>query len=275
VRVVDTHAHIYSTDTAKYPRREKPLVPPEGTGTVEHMIRETRANGVSNVVLIQTLTHYHFDNRATCDIATDQRGWTTAVVTLDPLDASSPSKLAELVAKRNVRGLRTYPTEDNHRIFDHPGHRALWQAADELGLTICVLIGMEHTDQLAGHLLRHPNVPVVLDHCMDLHAGDTDKLARVLELAALPNLHAKVTFAVTGSKEAYPCADTHDLVHAVIEGYGPRRCMWGSDFPCELWCPKVTYAQHLAIFQKVMRLEPATLSHVLGETADRLWFASR
>ena len=69
-----------------------------------------------------------------------------------------------------------------------------------------------------------------------------------------------------------PCRDTNNLIHRMIEAYGPERCMWGSDFPCELWCPKVTYAQHMAIYSKEVALAPAVRAAVLGETAMQLWF---
>ncbi len=63
--------------------------------------------------------------------------------------------------------------------------------------------------------------------------------------------------------------------------------IWGSDFPCELWCPKVTYARHLRIFTHdtyarhlrifthELGLDEATKNAVLGETAHRLWFQGR
>ena len=48
--------------------------------------------------------------------------------------------------------------------------------------------------------------------------------------------------------------------------------MWGSDFPCELWIPKATYAQHLRLFTDELGLEAAARAAVLGGTAARVWF---
>ncbi|MGD9858245.1 MAG: amidohydrolase, partial [Planctomycetaceae bacterium] len=94
-------------------------------------------------------------------------------------------------------------------------------------------------------------------------------------LALLPKAHAKLTFIPTGSEEPYPCRDMHDACRAVIEAFGSERCVWGSDFPCELWCPKVTYAQHLRIFTHELNLDQETQKDVLGRTAQRLWFKPR
>ncbi|MCC7187027.1 MAG: amidohydrolase family protein, partial [Acidobacteria bacterium] len=94
-------------------------------------------------------------------------------------------------------------------------------------------------------------------------------------LARFKNLHAKLTFLPTGSATGYPCADLHGACMKVVQAYGPERCVWGSDFPCELWTPRVTYAEHLRIFQKDLPLKDAAKAQILGETAKRLWFSGR
>jgi predicted TIM-barrel fold metal-dependent hydrolase len=67
----------------------------------------------------------------------------------------------------------------------------------------------------------------------------------------------------------------HEPCHRIINAYGPERCVWGSDFPCELWCPKVTYAQHLKIFTHELGLNSQAAHAILWETPKRLWFADR
>ena len=62
----------------------------------------------------------------------------------------------------------------------------------------------------------------------------------------------------------------HDPCRRVIAAFGPERCVWGSNFPCELWNPKVTYAQHLAIFTRELGLGIEEKRAILGETAKRL-----
>ena len=67
----------------------------------------------------------------------------------------------------------------------------------------------------------------------------------------------------------------HDACLKVIDAFGPERCVWGSDFPCELWTPKVSYTEHLKIFSEVLPLKSAAREKILGETARRLWFGDR
>lgn len=68
--------------------------------------------------------------------------------------------------------------------------------------------------------------------------------------------------------------DMHAACHVIVRQFGSERCVWGSDFRCELWGPKVTYRQHLDIFRHKLGLDTATKSAVLGETARRLWFST-
>ena len=101
---------------------------------------------------------------------------------------------------------------------------------------------------------------------------DSETVQGVLELARFRNLHVKLTFAVTGSDEDYPFRDTHPILKRLIEAFGPDRCMWGSDFPCELWLKKATYAEHLALFTDELGLSPAEQDAILGGTAMQVWF---
>lgn len=270
--IVDTHAHIYSPDEAKYPPIDKPLRPPGGKASVEDLREVCRAHGVDGACLIQTSTFYRFDNRYTADAAKANADWAAGVCTLDPDDPHSPGLLRQYVLESNIRGMRSIPARDGR--LAHPGVEALWRTALELGIVINVLVGVDKADQVETMLARFPKLPVVLDHCMNLKAGPElePTLKVVLRLARFANLHAKLTFVPTGSATGYPCADMHEACLAVVKAYGAERCVWGSDFPNSLWTPKVTFAEHLRIFRDDLPFTDADRRRILGETANRLWF---
>ena len=64
-----------------------------------------------------------------------------------------------------------------------------------------------------------------------------------------------------------------DLTREIINAYSPERCIWGSDFPTSLWIPKVTYAEHLEIFQEHLNISDEEKEMILGENALELWFS--
>ena len=75
-----------------------------------------------------------------------------------------------------------------------------------------------------------------------------------------------------GTKQNYPCADIHDAVMKFVEAFGADRCVWGSDFPCELWTPGISYSQHLQIFMNEIPFGDQVRQKILGLTAKKLWF---
>jgi predicted TIM-barrel fold metal-dependent hydrolase len=64
----------------------------------------------------------------------------------------------------------------------------------------------------------------------------------------------------------------HDACRRIIRAYGPERCLWGSAFPCELWCPRTTHAQHPRLFTHELGLDQHALESILGKTAHALYF---
>jgi len=273
--VVDTHAHIYSEDMNQYPQIADPYLPPLGCGTIQDLKKEVKQNNVDRVVVVQTFTVYQHDNRLTIDTVRENNSWATGVLNLDPFDLESINlmKEARQIGVRGNRVSAAWPTDDSIL----PEHYQLWEAARELDMVICALLNPPNCRSLSRLMETFPEVSVVLDHCANLNASDfpdSDNLKIVLDLARFKNLYAKLSFVVTGSAEEFPCRDMFDMTRQIINAYTPERCIWGSDFPTSLWIPKVTYQQHLNIFDQQMELSKAEKAVILGETALKLWFDS-
>jgi predicted TIM-barrel fold metal-dependent hydrolase len=273
-RIIDCHAHIYSEDEETYPPIAKPYRPPAGKGTIAHLREELRSNGVRHAMAIHTFTFYRWDNRFTAEASRANRDVIAGVCTLNPDDGESIRVLERYAKEFNVRGFRSIPAQSGR--LDDPHVNDLWSACKRLGIVVCVLVNRDKRGEIESLAARHPELPVVIDHCLNLAAGPEHDaiLADMLALARLPNLHAKLSHIVTGSAEPYPFRDMHASCRSIIQAYGPDRCVWGSDFPCELWCPKATYAQHLRVFTHELGLDAQAKRHILGETARRLWFAT-
>src|SRR3954447_14390010 len=107
--LVDTHAHIYSEDTGRYPLCVDPYLPPPGKGTLPHLRAEMRAAGVERVVIVHTFTAYRWDNRLVADVVRDCREWATGVCALNPEDPVSPETLERYHRECGIRGLRVFP----------------------------------------------------------------------------------------------------------------------------------------------------------------------
>jgi L-fuconolactonase len=82
---------------------------------------------------------------------------------------------------------------------------------------------------------RHPQLPIVLDHAAKPRLGEADAMAAwaqgIEALAALPNVNCKVSGLLT---EVRPGGGKDDVARAIgvlFDLFGPRRLLWGSDWP--------------------------------------------
>lgn len=271
---IDTHAHIYHGDEDRYPMKEQPYRPAPNIGTVAHLEREMKAHAIDKLVLVQTGSAYRWDNRLLADTAKGAVGWAVGVCTLDPESEASAAELERLAMTYNVRGVRMEVSPSG---FHHAGSERLWERARALDVVVCAHLHKEHLGELEALLALFPTVRVVLDHCAypAAECGAEDETVRaVANLARYTNLYAKLSFAVTASKQGdYPFADTHPALRAIVDAYGAERCMWGSGFPCEHWLKKASYAQHLHLFEHELALSCAEREQILGGTAARVWFS--
>ena len=271
--IVDTHAHIYHADETLYPKKEQPLRPPAGSGGIEDLRHQTKSAGVERVVLVQTGSAYQWDNHLLGTTSAAEPAWTVGVCNVDPMASASLSILERLVLKKNVKGVRLEPTQESTPRYYQPGAVALWRQVQELGAVVCAHINAQYINELALFLEQFPQVPVVLDHCAYPTTEVADQtLKQLATLAHFPQLYGKLSFGVTASSMPYPFKDTHAMLLRAIDILGPERCMWGSDFPCDLWLKKCTYEEHLAVFTEELGLSSGVQAAILEETPMRMWF---
>lgn len=249
--------------------------PPDATGSFSRLQAISKNNGVAGICVVQPGTFYRWDNRFICDLSKVFPRHTAAICSLDPDDSNSYGRLKRHVKHDRVSGLRSYPAADGH--LNHPGVHTLWKAAGEEEIPINVFISRDKIDELAQMLEKFPRQPVVIDHCL-ITKPDAE-LNRAIEdmlyLAKFSNAYAKLSFLPLGSQEEYPFRDMHEPCMKIIASYGADRCVWGSNFPCELWTPKSSYAQNLRLFTYELGLQDATRDAILGHTAQQLWFRDK
>jgi len=88
----------------------------------------------------------------------------------------------------------------------------------------------------------------------------------VLALARHRNLHAKISFY------AERTAANAALGRKIVAAFGPDRCMWGGNFPAELWHPRLSYADHLGFLREEICRSEAEREAILEATPMRVWF---
>ena len=106
IRVVDTHAHIISSDPSRFPYAPLggalPEWPAERFVDAEKLLGRMEKAGVDRAVLVQYSSAHGYDNRYVLATAQQHPDRFVAVCTLDGLRPEAPEQLSECVRRGAV-----------------------------------------------------------------------------------------------------------------------------------------------------------------------------
>lgn len=238
--IVDTHAHVISSDTQRYPNaplgghksdwsRERPV-------STEQMIAAMDGAGIAKSVLVQASTCYGHDNSYVADAAAAHPDRFTGVFSVDVLAPDAPERI-RYWAGRKLSGMRLFTagsTMPNQADWvDEPRSFPAWECASELGIPVCLQMTVKAIPQLIRMLKRFPHVSVILDHLAKPTLSDGPPYAGALEvfrLAEYKNLYLKLTprtIAEAQSGKATP----ETFFPLLVSKFGASRIAWGSNYP--------------------------------------------
>lgn len=202
---------------------------------IESLLGEMSRAGVDHAVLVQY--DGEVDNDYQFDAVRRFPGRFANVVALNYALPEAPANLAAL-AKRGAVGVRIPATVHS------PGSDplAIWKAAADAGLAVsCPGTPADFaTDWFAQVVSTFAHTPFVIEHAGGAYGSQApiDALKKVYTLAKYANAYIKIgglsefdrrlTPVVEPFPFAVPVPPVLDLAYAT---FGPRRMMWGSDFP--------------------------------------------
>lgn len=240
--IIDTHSHVISTDTIRYPRapigghqsewsRDRPV-------SVEGMIAAMDEAGVTKSALVQASTCYGHDNSYLADSVAARPDRFTGVFSADILAPDACDVLAGWMRK-GLTGVRLFTTGSTMPgqadWLDDPRGDAAWRFAETHELPVCLQMTAQAIPQLTGILDRFPKLRVILDHCARVTFDDGPPYAAanpVWGLASRPNVFLKLTprvFHGSLSGKATP----ESLFGRLVSDFGATRLVWGSNFPAD------------------------------------------
>jgi predicted TIM-barrel fold metal-dependent hydrolase len=194
------------------------------------------------------------------------------VCRVDPEADSAADDLSGWVRDYGYHGVRLSPAAGRAGdwINDKARMDRILGRAAELRVPLCVLCGTGRLPDVARVVERHRDgLDVCIDHMADCPIDQPDELKKLLALAKFPRVFVKISHLWSLSKQEYPYKDTHDLVKRVCDAFGPKRVMWGTDWPMvEKYC---SYAKALALYRDVLDFPAEDRRWILGGTALKLW----
>jgi L-fuconolactonase len=240
MEIVDTHTHVISPDTARYP------VDPVGGRQsewsqahpvdIDGLVRALDEAGIAKAVVVQASTVYGHDNRYVVEAVRAHPDRFAGVYSIDAMAADAVSRI-EHWQGQGLSGFRLFTTGTTMPgQADWLGHeRSLpaWAYAEEHDIPVCLQMTIQGLPALRALLDRFPKVRVLLDHCArpDLSDGRPYHLSKDLfELAAYPGAHLKLTHRAL-SASAKGRSTTAGFLADLVAAYGAGRIVWGSNFP--------------------------------------------
>jgi L-fuconolactonase len=141
------------------------------------------------------------------------------------------------------------------------------------GLSFDALVKPRHLPHLLSFAQAHGELPIVIDHAAkpDIAAADFVAWRRDLaSLAALPQVHIKLSGLVTEAGPGWSVEALRPVVDTVLALFGPQRVMWGSDWP--VLNLAADYAQWVGATGRLLAgLGPQDLHAVMGGNAQRFY----
>jgi L-fuconolactonase len=145
------------------------------------------------------------------------------------------------------------------------------------GLTYDLLIQPRHLPVACDLVELFPDQPFVLDHLAKPFIKDgllSPWESDLRRLAAFPNVLGKLSGMVTEADwQAWQPADFQPYLEVVLDAFGPRRLMIGSDWPVCTLAGAYAPVMHL-VLDAIRRFSPEEQAGILGENAIRFYSLS-
>lgn len=237
MRIVDAHHHLWDLQVRDQPwTAELPAL--RRSFHLSDLEPQAAAAGVSATVLVQTIhavdeTPEMLALAETSDLVAGVVGWTEVTV---PNFGERLSELLSGPGGRRLVGIRHQVQElpDGGWLTHRDTLRGLRQLASA-GLAFDLIVRADQIPDCVAAARAVPELRFVLDHLGKprIAAGEREPWASdVRALAELPNVACKLSGMVTEADvEHWTVADLRPYADLVLEAFGPRRVMFGSDWP--------------------------------------------
>ncbi|HXI43951.1 MAG TPA: amidohydrolase family protein [Bryobacteraceae bacterium] len=267
--IIDPHVHVWKRDR-RYPWAQETTRPPEKDATPEMLLDLMRANSVARTVIIQVI-YYRWDNSYAADVLRQYPQYFRGVARVNPESPQAPDDLSRLVEEQGFQGVRLSPAGDAKGDWIRgPLMPPLWKRCLDLKVPMTILTDIGRMPDIARLAEKFPDLTVVIDHMADSPADRPDELRKLQALVRYPRVFVKVSHTWSVSKQPYPYADAQAQVKRLYDTFGPRRLMWGTDWPIvEAHCG---YSRALAMVRDEMKfLNEEDKKWMLSGTVERVW----
>lgn len=274
--LIDAHQHFWQIGGPfQYRWLDAPAMTPIRRSFLpEHLEPLLRQVGVARTILVQT-QHDLDENRWALELAGRHAFIAGVVAWIDLTSSDCEQQLCDLLQHRAFVGVR-------HIIQDEPDDEWILRNDVMRGLALLerrrvpfdLLFHTRHLHHAATVARNLPDLPLVIDHLAKPRIRKRrfdDWIASLRDASSCANVYCKLSGLVTEADWAnWSPADLRPYVSEAVEAFGPRRCMFGSDWPvCEL---AGDYRRvYEALVSAIGPVSETEKGEILGGTAARFY----
>jgi L-fuconolactonase len=263
---IDAHHHLWEFNDREYGWMSEEMTVLRRDYYIPELRAALRAGGIDGTVVVQARqtideTRWLLRVREGAYMIRGVVGWVPLA------DPDVRAYLDEFATDTGLKGVR-------HVLHDEPDDFYLLRDDFNNGISLLreyrlvydLLIFERHLPQTITFVDRHPNQVFVLDHIAKPRIRERSLSPwqeRMRELAKRENVYCKLSgIATEADWSAWTDEDLKPYVDTVLETFGPRRLMFGSDWPVLLLA--ATYEKWVATISR-------TLEALSTEEKSRIW----
>lgn len=277
VGFVDAHQHFWRLDRGDYGWLTPALGAIHRDFGPADLAPILARHGIERTILVQAAPTVA-ETRFLLDVAR-ATPFVAGVVGWVDFDApGAPEAVARLAREPRLVGLR--PMVQNVADDDwlaRASHAPVFDAMAAHGLVFDALVLPRHLPRLARVLDRHPQLAVVVDHGAKPRIGarDLDGWRRdIAAIGAFPQASCKLSGLVTEAAAGDGLPELEPAIDALLAAFGPRRLLWGSDWPVVNLAGGYDRWREIAL-AALAGLDDTSRAAILGGNASRVYLGGQ
>lgn len=234
--IIDAHQHYWLVDRGDYDWLTPGLAALYRDFLPGDLAPHLRRAGVAGTVLVQAAAT-EAETRYLAALARDTPSVLGVVGWFDMEAPGADARIAALRADCGpvLKGFRPMIQDlPDDEWVAAPGLDAAFAAIESAGMTFDALVHPRHLAPLLRRLERHPGLRTVVDHCgkPDIAGGRFDAWAADMRaIARSTGALCKLSGLPSQADPGQGVAALRPYVELLLEEFGPRRLLWGSDWP--------------------------------------------
>jgi L-fuconolactonase len=271
---IDAHHHLWKYSSTDYPWMSEGMEAIRRDFLVDDLnqtLSEAGINGAVTVQARQTLieTDWLLQLASASKIMRGVVGWVPLV------NSRVQDDLERLASNKKLKAVRhvIHDEPDNFFILREDFNRGI-ALLERFKLKYDVLIFERHLPQTIAFVDRHPEQIFIVDHIAKPRIKDGDMepwRGTLTDLARRENIYCKLSGMVTETNwSSWTESELQPYVDVVLTAFGPKRTMFGSDWPVLLVAS--SYKRWVETVHRMIRsLSDDEQKWIMGQTAKAVY----